>query len=230
MEIIEILQDRRPTITYSQITECLDQTAKKHKITRGEVDEIILRDLLINVGKNRIHTSDLNLYEMTKDRLRYSDYNSIFHNITNMHFTIENVKKYYFISRKKEKSAWGLLGGRNEKRADQKLKKYTKFFPKIDKNSVIIDIGCGDGLDIARTSLKLGVDVGNRVCADIKDERDVKYRDKSIHLTIELGKPLKMKSNSVDLVFLFHVIHHIMDNVYDRLKDIYRILKIGGVL
>jgi predicted SAM-dependent methyltransferase len=49
-------------------------------------------------------------------------------------------------------------------------------------------------------------------------------------LKIELDKPLNVKDNSVDVVFLFHVLHHMMDNVYKRLEDIYRILKPNGIL
>ncbi len=228
MEIIEILQDRKPTYKYHQIIECLDLTMKKHKLTREEVEKIVLNDLLINVGKFRLHTSFLNLNEMMRDRVKYTEYNSIFHNITNMHFTIDNAKKYFLQKNGKSThaSAWGV--NRNDKRADQKLKKYIKFFPKISENTVIVDIGCGDGLDIIRASSD--IPPANRMCADIKDERDVKYRDKSIHLTIELGKKLKMKGDSVDIVFLFHVIHHMMDDVYKRLEDIYRILKVGGIL
>jgi ubiquinone/menaquinone biosynthesis C-methylase UbiE len=38
-----------------------------------------------------------------------------------------------------------------------------------------------------------------------------------------------VESNSVDIITMFHTLHHILVKYEDRLKDIHRILKPGGI-
>jgi SAM-dependent methyltransferase len=225
-EIQNILLDRINYYELSKIKKCLKKTAKIHNLNETDITKIILNNLLSNVGKFRLKTALPGLEFLTDKQLNhlYQEHDKIFHNITNLKFTVENTEKFALES--KSKSKWGAT--RNISRSQQKFKKYTKFFPKnIEK---VVDIGCGDGLDLSYIRQTYNIKMWNAVCADIKDERDPNYQKKTMHLKIELDKPMKIKNNSVDVVFLFHVIHHMMDNVYDRLNDIYRILKPGGIL
>ncbi len=129
-----------------------------------------------------------------------------------------------FASQRKDSSKWG--SNKNKSRSDQKLKKFVKYFPKII--DVCVDLGCGDGLDIMNVGLIYRVKTP--ICADIKDERDFKYKNNSKFLTVVPDKPLKIDDGVVDVVLMFHVIHHMVVGVFERLNDIYRIMKIGGIL
>lgn len=88
-----------------------------------------------------------------------------------------------------------------------------------------VDIGCGDGLDIAALGTRYRVNIG--ICVDVEDFRDAKYK-RSKFVKVELGQPLDIPSASADLVTVFHSIHHMQDDVGARLADIIRTVKQGG--
>ena len=48
-------------------------------------------------------------------------------------------------------------------------------------------------------------------------------------LKLDLTSPIQIKSNSVDVVIMFHTLHHILQGYKERLQDIYRMLKNGGI-
>lgn len=121
-----------------------------------------------------------------------------------------------------EYSKWGI--NRNVDRAGRRNAKLIPFIP--DEVNVHLDIGCGDGIDIV--AIKRLKNVGRSICADIEDNRDTNFRDDEM-ITIEIGKPLPLEDKSVDLVTMFHVIHHSIDAEM-RLRDIGRIMTPGGVL
>lgn len=130
----------------------------------------------------------------------------------------------YARSQRQSFSKWGI--NKNIGSFYRRNKPFLRYIPStID---TIVDFGCGDGLDIV--AIKQQYQVQNAISADIEDTRDAKYAGDTNFLQIELNKPLDIPSESANLVLMFHVIHHITDDLKLRLQDICRILQPGGLL
>jgi len=94
------------------------------------------------------------------------------------------------------------------------------------KMPVYVDIGCGSGSDTVLISKELGA--SKTLCADVEDARVGDAKDLDFML-VKKGENLPIDESSVDVVTLFHTIHH-MEDASSRLKDISRILSKGGIL
>ncbi len=90
---------------------------------------------------------------------------------------------------------------------------------------IYLDFGCGSGVDAEVIGAKSGAT--KTICADIIDERTVFTSE---FLRIIVDQPLDLPDGSINLVTIFHVIHHIMDDLSYRLDDIARIMVPGGIL
>jgi ubiquinone/menaquinone biosynthesis C-methylase UbiE len=98
---------------------------------------------------------------------------------------------------------------------------YTKSF----EHPTYVDIGCGSGKDVSLISKE--IHASTITCADVKDSRTSDAKSLNF-LLIQEDVPLEIESNTVDIITLFHTIHHMKD-AESRLKDIYRILVVGGL-
>lgn len=107
---------------------------------------------------------------------------------------------------------------------DWKFSKYLIKNLKIEKKSLVLDIGSGQGEKIAY--LKDGFK--NVVCIDIKF-MCVKKLNQSKFLAIQADAiNLPFKNSVFDLVTSFHVIEHLED-YFSFLKEVKRVLKQGGI-
>jgi ubiquinone/menaquinone biosynthesis C-methylase UbiE len=108
---------------------------------------------------------------------------------------------------------------RNLRRREKRISYFN-----IAKHKLILDYGCGDGLDL-EVFRKLGygriagLDNSESYISRIADQYRTYLAD-----ACNTGLP----TNSFDVIFINGVLHHI--NVYDALKEVKRILKIGGEL
>lgn len=102
---------------------------------------------------------------------------------------------------------------------------FTKFTSTF-QNPIYVDIGCGSGKDAYHISSEINAQ--HALCVDVKDSRvsDAKTLD---FMLINEREPLNLNDNTIDIITLFHTIHHMEDAEF-RLKDIYRILVPGGLL
>lgn len=94
------------------------------------------------------------------------------------------------------------------------------------KMSVYVDIGCGSGSDTVLISKELGA--SKTLCADVEDARVGDAKNLNF-MAVKKGVNLPIEESSVDVVTLFHTLHH-MEDASSRLKDIKRILNKGGIL
>lgn len=103
---------------------------------------------------------------------------------------------------------------------------FTKFCANEICKDTYVDIGCGSGSDAISISKALQTE--KVVCADVKDFRlgDAK---KLKFLKIDPAVNMNIESNSVGVVTMFHTLHHILSGYKERLQDIYRMLKPGGI-
>lgn len=112
----------------------------------------------------------------------------------------------------------------NKKSTLEQYSKFTKYIPRnVD---LFLDIGCGDGQVLSIISKEFNIK--RAICCDIEDVRTTK-EDKIPFLLIEPTFTLSFEENSVDIISIFHTLHHMIDAIF-RLKDIHRVLKVGGFL
>lgn len=114
------------------------------------------------------------------------------------------------------------------KSLDAELRKNAQFIPYIPKNiNKYVDIGCGSGIVLA--AFKRRFNIRDAICADVEDNRETAYKSFPF-IKIEPDTSIPIPDSSVNLVTLFHVVHHMMDDVRGRVIDIARMLKPGGML
>jgi SAM-dependent methyltransferase len=94
---------------------------------------------------------------------------------------------------------------------------------KTDRSLVYLDIGSGDAVDFNFIADKLNIK--NAISVDIKDSRIDRSSD---FYLLNVDVPLPFEDNSVDIITILHALHHSSDALF-RLKDIYRILRVGGL-
>jgi SAM-dependent methyltransferase len=107
--------------------------------------------------------------------------------------------------------------------------KYYEWFTKYTQtfeHPTYVDIGCGSGKDASLISKE--IHASTILCADVKDSRTLEAKSLNF-LLIHEDQPLEIDDVSIDIVTLFHTIHHMKD-AESRLKDIYRVLITGGLL
>lgn len=112
---------------------------------------------------------------------------------------------------------------RNLKRRKQRILAFS-----IEKKDKVLDLGCGDGLNI-EIFKELGIK--NVVGVDISEKliKQAKQKNPNTEFYIGSADNLPFKNNSFDVVFVDSVFHHIID--YDpTVKEIKRVLKKNGLL
>ncbi len=120
-------------------------------------------------------------------------------------------------------SRWGI--GKNLKSFFYKNSKFLPFLPR--RIDTFVDIGCGDGMDIV--ALRTRIHVRTAICADVEDFRAPEYKN-SKFVQVRLGEPLDIPDNTADVVAVFHSIHHMNECIENRLGDIIRITRPGGII
>jgi ubiquinone/menaquinone biosynthesis C-methylase UbiE/16S rRNA G966 N2-methylase RsmD len=109
--------------------------------------------------------------------------------------------------------------------------KFIDFIPSLQdfpsspiERPVYMDIGAGNG----ETLVLIGGDIGakRKIAVDVADIRTNKNSE---FILLKVFEPINMPDKSVNIVSLFHSLHHMVDAEY-RLKDISRILKNNGLL
>lgn len=113
---------------------------------------------------------------------------------------------------------------------DQIIKK--SHFRNINqnKNSIMLDVGCGIasfligsehrkaiGIDYNKNKINLGKELSNR------------YEKKNIDLMVGSGLTLPLKNNSVDTIFCSHLLEHLI-NPNIMVEEFKRVLKPDGVI
>ena len=111
----------------------------------------------------------------------------------------------------------------------------------IDKKSICVDIGCGRGVSLLLINQYLncdkviGIDLDPDMIEYAKEflSRPPRWakniRTDNIELLNENATNLNFPDQNFDAVFLFGVLHHILD-WKKVISEIYRILKLGGIL
>jgi SAM-dependent methyltransferase len=94
------------------------------------------------------------------------------------------------------------------------------------KNPVYVDIGCGSGNDTVLISKELYA--SKTLCVDVEDSRVNEAKSLNFML-IKKEIPLVVDTGTVDVITLFHTLHH-MEDATSRLQDINRMLKKDGLL
>ena len=134
---------------------------------------------------------------------------------------------------------WGYFDGSEEKSADpflhacQNWNKYMLQKSSIDKNSHILDLGCGNGaisLWLAKqTGCRAeGIDI-SRVRIDNANQKSRKNSDIKLTFTKASAMDLPFKDNYFTHVWSQAVMFHIPD-MQQALKEIYRVLQPNGIL
>lgn len=106
------------------------------------------------------------------------------------------------------------------------ISEYLVDNPVVNNNELplCLDVGCGDGTDLV--SLRTKYDI-KCICADISDTRSDNSEE---FIIVTPGLPLDLPDATIDIVFVFHCIHHMIEDVSTRLRDIIRVTKPGGLI
>lgn len=112
---------------------------------------------------------------------------------------------------------------RNLKSREKRLRQF-----KINKSAFLLDLGCGDGLNIGILR-KMGI--RKLAGVDISQEllRFARANNPGIKFYVGSAQKIPFKAKSVDIVLVDSVFHHLME--YDKaILEIKRVLKPGGRL
>lgn len=112
---------------------------------------------------------------------------------------------------------------RNLKRREDRIKLF-----KIKKTDKVLDLGCGDGLNIVLLN-DLGIKkvVGVDISRDLLKE--ARKNCPKAKLYVGSAEKLPFRVNMFDIIFVDSVFHHLLD--YDKaIKEIRRVLKKNGFL
>lgn len=116
-----------------------------------------------------------------------------------------------------------------------KLEDHTKYISKyfhFTKESVYLEVGCGPS-HIGEYIMKeygsyfIGIDFNYPMLLTLKKYLEYKGYTKYILICADINK-MPLKNNSIDFVYGGGVIEHFSDTAH-ILKEIYRVLKVGGV-
>ena len=115
-----------------------------------------------------------------------------------------------------------LEGERGEKKAKEVLDMVPKN--KLNKNSVVLDFGAGDGAIIAEVSKILKLNKKNAIAVDLKKMPDNEFYT-------YLSDVKNVPDNSIDCIILFEVLHHINPEYHESIiKELKRCLKSHGII
>lgn len=115
-----------------------------------------------------------------------------------------------------------------ETRRDLTSRKKRLRMMKLKKTDAVLDLGCGDGLNIMllnQIGIKkvVGMDISKKLLR-MAEERNPKTK-----FFVGSAQKTPFKANSFDIVLIDSVLHHLME--YDNaVKEVKRILKKGGRL
>lgn len=98
-----------------------------------------------------------------------------------------------------------------------------------DNNQRILDIGCGSGAYLEPLSKFASKVVGIDICEDYLEEARQNFWRKNVSLALMSAEKLAFKEGSFDAVILIETLEHISDDE-KAIKEIYRVLKLGGQL
>lgn len=115
-----------------------------------------------------------------------------------------------------------------ETRRDLNSRKKRLRIMKIKKSDSILDLGCGDGLNIMllnQMGIKkvVGMDISEKLLK-MAEERNPKTK-----FFVGSAQKTPFKANTFDIVLIDSVLHHLME-YGDAVKEFKRILKSGGRL
>jgi SAM-dependent methyltransferase len=106
-----------------------------------------------------------------------------------------------------------------------------KAFLPVGLNSVL-DLGCGSGADM--NALVDMIPIKKVYLADIKNSLDRAYavvrQPNTVFCQVKEHARIGVQSGSIDLICMFHCIHHMMETIEFRIKDCIRMLAPGGLL
>ena len=214
--------DRFPTYYPAKDKINGDRTNSPWRKLKNGGNEIYYKDYPINGADDAPLVSaaiNLSMYQ--------SDKRKIILKITGDNKTSNTADMITALTHYRERAIGATKWGANKSIAKEKAKN-AMFVPLVPRKRepVYLDIGCGSGIVLSALKEQYGSVVAYG--ADIEDTRADK--NASEFILIKPGEPITLPDSSVDIISMFHVIHHMTDSPADRFVDIMRMLKPGGVL
>lgn len=160
----------------------------------------------------------------------YRDSNKVYNMLNNINLDdhesvkqfFKKTQKYLKFSKKDRKKDYGVI---RKKLAMKKLKDIKYIIGKYKSIKNILDIGCEDCSHVHAIGRYLGAKQFH--CVNVANMYEL---DRSqCGFQIYDGHNLPYNDNSMDAIILFQVLHHVRE-LNLLIKDIYRVLKKGGIL
>jgi ubiquinone/menaquinone biosynthesis C-methylase UbiE len=222
----------------------ISQYLEKEKYPKNLVEGYSNHDLQSNIFKNiysnsqiktlwKIANSNSEIFNrlMTLLTKRISSYDNIIH-ILNKHNSDSNIYKKLKNLLYKKHSSHG------KQRFNFKITSYMNILLSYVKTNKItiesyLDIGCGNQKTTYNIGKNLGLDQKNIHGVDFENFAETKYNPNKNKINFKLltknYTKLPYKTNSMSLISMFNVLHHVDDH-HKMMKEITRILKPNGLL
>ena len=165
-------------------------------------------EMSLNKKNNHIIFSKYLNEESTKNY-----YNSEWMKLKNQTKLSSKIKNFFFSK---------ILNNFNKKVLNRKIRNYLKY---LNNNSVILDIGCGNGELLSKLNI-----CKHKFGSDLYKDKQLIQNEKTKYIFGDNEKLEKnIKANSLDLIIMHHSLEHIVD--HDKIfKTINKLLKKDGIL
>jgi len=100
---------------------------------------------------------------------------------------------------------------------------------KISKNSIVLELGCGEGYGTNLLSQNVGKIVGLDIERSVILGASEKYKSRNCIFQLYDGVRIPYQDSTFDAVISFQVIEHVQDDI-SYVSEIYRVLKRNGLL
>lgn len=146
-------------------------------------------------------------------------------------FAAQEHQRQHFddLARRQDRFSYGALGRQPFQRAVRSLN-FEEWAPLVRPGSLVLDIGCADGLstfDIARFDVEvIGIDVSGESIR-IASERAEQRKFENATFMVADANSLPFGDRAVDYVFCYGSLHHVPDPER-TLREIARVLEPGG--
>ncbi len=197
---------------------CVKQTAQIHQLAETEVIKILMENVRQDKAQAAVKMTCTIPGPIIYNNFTIKIARKVTRN-TNENVGVDTMLRDYY--KKYADKRWAI----NKNSTVRQYQPFTERAQKFEGTPLtFVDIGCGDGEALVLIGKQ--IKATRVICCDVEDVRTNKTSE---FVLVSVNTPLMFADNSVQIVSIFHTLHHMIDAEF-RLRDIARILASGGLL